>query len=155
MRNALRSDELQSVVGSTLKPDEIRMKWFMNLIDYQDARPIYEQICDGYKALILKKVMLPNDPMPSVRSLAVDLSTNPNTVQRAFSELERQGFIYTVKGKGSFVNGDASLRENKKKELVSRLVLWMKEAGELGFDADQLYQAALDMKTGSSGGMVQ
>ncbi len=73
MRNALRSDELQSVVGSTLKPDEIRMKWFMNLIDYQDARPIYEQICDGYKALILKKVMLPNDPMPSVRSLAVDL----------------------------------------------------------------------------------
>ena len=115
----------------------------------------YEQICDGYKALILKKVMLPNDPMPSVRSLAVDLSTNPNTVQRAFSELERQGFIYTVKGKGSFVNGDASLRENKKKELVSRLVLWMKEAGELGFDADQLYQAALDMKTGSSGGMVQ
>ncbi len=141
MGNALRSDELQSVVGSTLKPDEIRMKWFMNLIDYQDARPIYEQICDGYKALILKKVMLPNDPMPSV--------------QRAFSELERQGFIYTVKGKGSFVNGDASLRENKKKELVSRLVLWMKEAGELGFDADQLYQAALDMKTGSSGGMVQ
>ena len=132
MGNTLRSDELQSVVGSTLKPDEIRMKWFMNLIDYQDARPIYEQICDGYKALILKKVMLPNDPMPSVRSLAVDL-----------------------KGKGSFVNGDASLRENKKKELVSRLVLWMKEAGELGFDADQLYQAALDMKTGSSGGMVQ
>ncbi len=45
----------------------------MNIIDYQDARPIYEQICDGYKALILKKVMLPNDPMPSVRSLAVDL----------------------------------------------------------------------------------
>ena len=129
MGNALRSDELQSVMGSTLKPDEMRMKWFMNLIDYQDARPIYEQICDGYKALILKKVMLPNDPMPSV--------------------------IYTVKGKGSFVNGDASLRENKKKELVSRLVLWMKEAGELGFDADQLYQAALDMKTGSSGGMVQ
>ena len=73
MGNTLRSDELQSVVGSTLKPDEIRMKWFMNLIDYQDARPIYEQICDGYKALILKKVMLPNDPMPSVRSLAVDL----------------------------------------------------------------------------------
>ncbi len=77
MGNTLRSDELQSVVGSTLKPDEIRMKWFMNLIDYQDARPIYEQICDGYKALILKKVMLPNDPMPSVRSLAVDLRQIP------------------------------------------------------------------------------
>ena len=76
----------------------------MNLIDYQDPRPIYEQITEKYKLLILKGVLSPDEQMPSVRKLAMELSANPNTVQRAYAELERQGVIYTVKGRGSFVS---------------------------------------------------
>ena len=53
----------------------------MNFIDYQDSRPIYEQIADRYKLLILKGVLAPDEQMPSVRKLAMELSTNPNTVQ--------------------------------------------------------------------------
>ena len=69
----------------------------MILIDYKDTRPIYEQIAERFKTLILKGVMQPDEQMPSVRSLAMELSINPNTIQKAYAELERQDFIYTVK----------------------------------------------------------
>ena len=91
----------------------------MNFINYQDGRPIYEQISEKYKILILKGILEPDEKMPSVRQLAMDLSTNPNTVQRAYSELERQGFLYSVKGKGNFVSPNPHLRDLKKKELQS------------------------------------
>ena len=69
----------------------------MKIIDYQDSRPIYEQIAESFKMQILKGILQADDQMPSVRSLAMELSTNPNTVQKAYTELEREGFIYTVK----------------------------------------------------------
>lgn len=67
-------------------------------IDYTDATPIYEQIVAKYKNLIVRGAIAPNEKMPSVRALAMDLSINPNTIQKAYTELERQGFVYTVKG---------------------------------------------------------
>ena len=76
----------------------------MTWINYQDSRPIYEQITERYKVLILKGVLAPDEQMPSVRRLAMELSTNPNTVQRAYTELERQGFLYSVRGRGNFVH---------------------------------------------------
>jgi GntR family transcriptional regulator len=76
--------------------------------------------------------------MPSVRSLAIELSTNPNTVQKAYTELERQGFIYTVKGRGNFVKGDSLLKENKKKELVKEIVGLFAEAHEIGLSLEEL-----------------
>ena len=78
----------------------------MIIIDYKDTRPIYEQIVEKFKLLILKGGMQPDEQMPSVRNLAIELSINPNTIQKAYAELERQGFIYTVKGRGNFVSGD-------------------------------------------------
>lgn len=72
----------------------------MIILDYRDTRPLYEQIVDKFQMLILSGALEPNSRMPSVRSLAVELSINPNTIQRAYSELERTGFLYTVKGKG-------------------------------------------------------
>ena len=75
----------------------------MILIDYKDRRPIYEQIVDKVEELIIKGVMLPDSQMPSVRALSVELAINPNTIQKAYAELERRGFLYSVKGKGSFV----------------------------------------------------
>ena len=88
----------------------------MELIDYQDARPIYEQIVENFKLQILKGILQPDEQMPSVRNLAMELSTNPNTIQKAYAVLESQGFIYTVKGRGNFVSGDQSLKEEQKKE---------------------------------------
>ena len=70
----------------------------MIILDYRDTRPLYEQIVDKFQMLILSGALEPNSRMPSVRSLAVELSINPNTIQRAYSELERNGFLYTVKG---------------------------------------------------------
>ncbi len=110
----------------------------MNLIDYQDSRPIYEQIVENFKMQMYKGILQEGDQMPSVRSLAIELSTNPNTVQKAYTELERQGFIYTVKGRGNFVKGDSLLKENKKKELVKEIVGLFAEAHEIGLSLEEL-----------------
>ena len=81
----------------------------MIAIDYQDRRPIYEQIVDRYEKLIIKGVLEPDTQMPSVRQMASDLSINPNTIQKAYAILESRGFIYPVKGRGNFVSGNAAL----------------------------------------------
>lgn len=74
-------------------------------LDYRDARPIYTQICDGFRKQILAGILQPGDKMPSVRELAAKLAINPNTIQRAYRELESQGWISSVPAKGSFVQG--------------------------------------------------
>ena len=72
-------------------------------LDYRDARPIYSQILDGFREQILTGVLQPGDRMPSIRELATQLTINPNTIQRAYRELETGGWIASVPGKGSFV----------------------------------------------------
>lgn len=110
----------------------------MKLIDYQDPRPIYIQICEKFKMLILKGVLTPDEQLPSVRALAMENSINPNTIQRAYSELERQGFIYTVKGKGNFVRGDISLIDRKEDEIAQKIADLIKEAEELGISREEI-----------------
>ena len=110
----------------------------MTWINYQDSRPIYEQIAERYKVLILKGVLPPDEQMPSVRKLAMELSTNPNTVQRAYTELERQGFLYSVRGRGNFVRGGTDIHTQKRAELAGRLAAILKEAEDIGIDPAQL-----------------
>ena len=110
----------------------------MKLIDYQDSRPIYEQIVENFKLQIYKGILQPDDQMPSVRSLSMELSTNPNTVQKAYAELERQGFIYTVKGRGNFVKSNEILKDNKKEELIRAVVDLLIEAKEIGIPIEEL-----------------
>jgi len=74
-------------------------------LDYRDARPIYSQIVEGFREQILGGVLQSGDKLPSVRELAGQLAINPNTIQRAYRELEMQGWIATVAGKGCFVCG--------------------------------------------------
>ena len=74
-------------------------------LDYRDARPIYTQITDGFRDQILAGILNPGDKLPSVRELATALTINPNTIQRAYRELENQGWISSVPGKGSFIQG--------------------------------------------------
>ncbi len=110
----------------------------MIILDYRDARPLYEQIVDKFQTLIARGVLEPNAKMPSVRSLAVELSINPNTIQRAYSELERTGFIYTVKGRGNFVAYDDGLKEVLRGELSDRLEELARRARELGMTKEEL-----------------
>lgn len=72
-------------------------------LNYRDAKPIYEQIRDGLRKLIVTDSLAANDKLPSVRELAASLAINPNTIQRAYHDLESEGYIYTIAGKGSFV----------------------------------------------------
>ncbi|MCR4904161.1 MAG: GntR family transcriptional regulator [Butyrivibrio sp.] len=116
----------------------------MNLVNYQDSRPIYEQIVENFKIQILKGVLQEGDQMPSVRSLAMELSANPNTIQKAYIELERQGFIYTVKGKGNYVKTDVSLKQIKKDEIISKVQSLINEAMEIGFTKEEIFEKITD-----------
>ena len=100
----------------------------MITLDYADRRPIYEQVIDKMKDLVLLGVLTTDEQLPSVRELAMDLSINPNTVQRAYAELERQGVIYCVKGRGNFVAGNSSLKDKQKEELKLQLSDLVKKA---------------------------
>ena len=126
----------------------------MIIIDYKDARPIYEQVVDKFQKLILTGVLEPNTRMPSVRSLAVELSINPNTIQRAYAELERQGFIYTVKGRGAFVAFDEKLLDVRKGQIFEKLKELVREAGEIGIGGRELAGWLLknQAKVGALGG---
>ena len=74
----------------------------MLTLNYRDSRPIYEQIKDGLRRMIVTGAMAQDEKLPSVRALATQLSINPNTIQRAYESLEAEGYLYTVAGKGSF-----------------------------------------------------
>ena len=104
----------------------------MILLDYKDRRPIYEQVAEKLEELMLLGILGENEPLPSVRSLAMELSINPNTIQRAYAELERQGYIYTVKGKGSFVAENSVMKEKRKKDLLIQVSEVIDEAIRLG-----------------------
>ncbi|MCI8454852.1 MAG: GntR family transcriptional regulator [Lachnospiraceae bacterium] len=110
----------------------------MIILDYKDRRPIYEQVTERLSELMLHGILVENEALPSVRSLAMDLSINPNTIQRAYAELERQGYIYTVKGKGSFVAENSSMRENRKKELLIQVSEIIDEAIRLGITGEEI-----------------
>ena len=90
-------------------------------IDNLSRKPVYEQIVDQTETLILTQTLKPGSPMPSVRSLAVNLSINPNTIQKAYIELDRKGLIQSVPGKGSFITEKAIeiLHSDKRKKLDS------------------------------------
>lgn len=104
-------------------------------IDYRDRRPIYEQLVGGIRELILKGIMQPGEFMPSVRSLAAELGINPNTIQKAYAELERQNIIYTVPGKGSVVGEDTSLLSlAERRSVLADIGKNASRAAELGIE---------------------
>ena len=121
----------------------------MILIDYKDRRPLYEQIVEKLSDLMVRGILEQDSQLPSVRSLATELSMNPNTIQRAYAELERQGYIYTVKGKGSFVAENSVMKEKRKKDLLIQVSEVIDEAIRLGISGEEIknmveiqYQAA-------------
>ncbi len=113
----------------------------MIILDYRDSRPIYEQVVDKLSDLMVRGVLEEGAQLPSVRSLAMELSINPNTIQRAYAELERRGCIYSVKGRGNFVADPGIIREKKKYELLDRFSALAREAAALGVGADEICSA--------------
>ena len=86
-------------------------------LNYRDPRPIYEQVKDGIRKLAYSGVLGPDEKLPSVRELAMKLAINPNTISRAYKDLEQEGFLYTVTGKGTFINQEYDLNDSRKQEL--------------------------------------
>lgn len=107
-------------------------------INYRDPRPIYEQIKDGLRLLIITGAMTPGDKMPSVRELAGQLAINPNTIQRAYRELELEGYIYSVPGKGSFACERKEVDDGRIKELLKQFDEAVHELKYLGMTAQEL-----------------
>lgn len=99
-------------------------------LDYRDARPIYEQVKDGLRRLMVTGVIREGEKLPSVRAMAGTLAINPNTIQRAYEALEAEGYVYSVPGKGSFAAPNTGVDEGRKSELLQT---FDQTAGELLF----------------------
>ena len=87
-------------------------------LNYRDSRPIYEQIRDGLRKLIVTGALSADEKLPSVRALAAQLAINPNTIQRAYESLESEGYVYSVPGKGSFAAPHTGVDEGRKDALL-------------------------------------
>ena len=107
-------------------------------LDYRSARPIYAQIMDGLKEQISACVLRSGDKLPSVRELAAELAINPNTIQRSYRQLEMEGWIVTVPGKGCFVCSDEKLAEEEKKQLLAAFDEAAESLLAFGFSREQM-----------------
>ncbi|MGG5252373.1 GntR family transcriptional regulator [Neobacillus sp. SM06] len=122
-------------------------------LDLRSRKPIYEQLVDKLKEFIINEVLKPDEQLPSVRMLAQELTINPNTIQKAYRELENQGFIYSVKGKGSFVSLNNQKKDGEKilfvKKELEKLIL---EAFYLGLTAKELIEFIQEIDVAKGGG---
>lgn len=110
----------------------------MIVLDYQDRRPLYEQIVEKFRHLILNGALKPGEKMPSVRQLAMDLSINPNTIQRAYMQLEQEGLIYPVKGKGNFIADSQEVRKASVNAYKRELKSLIQKGKVMGMEEEEL-----------------
>lgn len=120
-------------------------------LNYRDAKPIYEQIKEGIRHLLLTNAIAADEKLPSVRELASTLAINPNTIQRAYKELETEGYVYSIKGKGTFASSSDFIHKSREQELlmefddvVSELFILDVTREELGYRMNHLEQGRLE-----------
>ena len=106
-------------------------------LDYRDSRPLHQQVRDGLRRLMLSGVLQAGDQLPSVRKLATELAINPNTIQRAYAQLEAEGYVYSVAARGSFVAGDGDQNARRMAELTASLRETIEELRHLGMTEQQ------------------
>ena len=126
-------------------------------IDIRSRTPIYEQIIESIREMVVKGVLRPSDKLPSVREMAKDMTLNPNTVQKAYQELERQGLICTVRGRGTFICEDIKPKDQEekinellvgmKKLLVAAIYLGLKKE-EVIVEIEKLYEEIREVREG-------
>ncbi|MDO4581568.1 MAG: GntR family transcriptional regulator [Bacillota bacterium] len=122
----------------------------MFTIDYKSRIPFYQQIINDVERLTARGVLQPDSQLPSVRALAMELSINPNTIAKAYGELEARGIIYSLPGRGSFIcaSGD-SIRLARRQCIIEQLTTLSRDAAQLDVSradfvalAEQAYDAA-------------
>ena len=109
-------------------------------LNYRDSKPIYEQIKDGLRRLIITGAIAPDEKMPSVRELASQLAINPNTIAKAIRELEQEGYIYTITGRGSFAADRKDISAGRNDQLLKKFDEIVKELLFLNENKDDLKQ---------------
>ncbi|AFV03456.1 Transcriptional regulator, GntR family [Dehalobacter sp. UNSWDHB] len=108
-------------------------------LDYLDHRPLYEQIKEKLKALIISGVLKPNERVPSVREMAQSLTINPNTIQKAYKDLELEGYIYAIRAKGSFVTPFADkVNQARRGDLMLEIDKLISELAYMNIPKEQL-----------------
>lgn len=116
-------------------------------LDLVSRQPIYLQIVEKIKELIVNETLQPHDKLPSVRNLALDMKINPNTIQKAYRELESQGLVYSVLGKGIFVADVSEIQSSEKiKKLKKELKKNISEAMFLGVSKEQLIELIAEVE---------
>ena len=110
----------------------------MIVLDYQDRRPLYEQVSQKLRQMIEKGILARDQQLPSVRSLAMELSINPNTIHRAYALLEKEGCIYPGKGKGNFVSPKENFMEERKAGFFRELHELLVEGFDMGVTRRQV-----------------
>ncbi len=119
-------------------------------LDYRDARPIYEQVKDGLRRLMVTGVIREGEKLPSVRAMAGSLAINPNTIQRAYEALEAEGYICSVPGKGSFAAPNSGVDESRKNELLQAFDQTAGELLFLGVSAQALWARIKSLEGGDT-----
>ena len=118
-------------------------------LDYRDPRPIYEQVQDGLRKLMMAGALQEGEKLPSVRTLASQLSINPNTIQRAYEALEREGYVYSLPGKGSFVAPRRDVDDQRKQQLLKTFEDSARELLFLGEELSTLITYLESLKGGN------
>ncbi|MCB2293388.1 GntR family transcriptional regulator [Clostridium algoriphilum] len=116
-------------------------------IDSRSSKPIYEQIIEKIKENIIKGIFKPGDKLPSVRELASLITVNPNTIGKAYTELERMKAIEVIRGKGTYVveNFEPIMDEAKMREIKENMKRIIIEAHYIGLDKDMLIEMLNDI----------
>lgn len=122
-------------------------------LDLRSRLPIYEQLVEKFKELIISEVLKTDEQLPSVRALSKELTINPNTIQKAYRELEKQGYIYSLPGKGSFV-AQIVKNENAEKiaKLTEELIKVLSEAMYLGMKREEIMKIISQVENTIGGG---
>lgn len=115
-------------------------------LNFRDSKPIYEQVEDGIRKLVVNNLIAADEKLPSVRELASKYALNPNTISRAYKELEEQGYIYTMNGKGTFVAANEKVNDVRKEELLQQFDELVKELSFLMVPAEQLVERVSNVK---------
>ena len=119
-------------------------------LDYRDARPIYEQVKDSLRRLMVAGVIAPGEQLPSVRALAGTLAINPNTIQRAYEALESEGYLYSVAGRGTFAAPHTRVDEGRRQALLRQFDQTAAELLFLGMPAQELLARVRALEGGAS-----
>ena len=107
-------------------------------LNYKEARPLYEQIKESIRKMVISNAFLADEKLPSLREMASQLAVNPNAIERAYQELEQDGYVYRRKDEGTFVAKENRVNEMRRRELMQKFDLVVRELSELSVSSNEL-----------------